>query len=405
MRTRVAEETTSTSIHTASLARALRRTFIAMLWITLGVYWCFFGIVLEFVWLRRPSDFSTYYAAAESLRFSTQAPIYHWQALAQTVAVHGGCPLLPQNSYFYPPLFAILLAPLTQLPCGTLLPAWHVFNLAVLGGTIPLLMSLLRSFWPERPRRQVAIVVVLISAFWLPIFWELWLGQVAILMLAGMLLSLWLQERDHPLLAGVVLGFITLIQVFPGILILLSALRGQWRVVAGAVLCGVCALALMLAVIGPTGVLSMTYILHSSGNLTQAHDNLGLTSVPLVGPVVIALAALGFVIAATRLPQASRPLMYGWAICTMVLVAPITWPFFLIWLLPVFVLCLGALPDGKPARWVYAALLAIYVFLDLATTIPHLATFGLVALWVFCGWLVFQSARGYDKEQRVLIPT
>lgn len=382
---------------------ASKRTIMACVWLTIGVFWLFFGPVIIFSRLDKPTDFSVYYAAGESLRFSAQAPIYQWQTLAHTIAIHGGCPLLPHIRYLYPPLLAIVLAPLTRLPCQMLLLVWHVGNLALLCVATLLFVALLRSWWPAYDSRRLAALVILATACWLPLMWGIWLAQVSLIVLTGLVLSLWLIERGHPVLAGVTLALIALIQLLPSVVIVHYALRRQWHVVAGCVVAGLLAISLMLVVVGVPGLLAMFDIFLSANASKQSDGNVALFIVPVLGPLLTAAILLSFVAGILRYREASWRLTFGWATCTMLLVTPLAWGFFLTWLLPVFAICLAGLPRGATARAIYAALLLlIYLLGDVSASIPYAATAALVSLWLVCGSLVRESRRRHDAHVDVV---
>jgi hypothetical protein len=127
------------------------------------------------------------------------------------------------------------------------------------------------------------------------------------------------------------LGLITLLQLFPAFLIVHAALRKQWRVVVGALLCV---------------LLAMTTILQTGHAVAQTWGNTALSTVPIIGPVLTVALLVCYVAGVLRFPQADGLLTYAWAVCTMLVLAPVVWPFGLTWLLPVYLLCYSSLPAG-----------------------------------------------------------
>jgi len=174
-------------------------------------------------------DFDTYYAAAQALRFDHSADIYRVATLNQVAQAHGLCAhtghFLPP--YVYPPLLAILLEPLTLLPCGSAATLWLLLNAALWAAATLLLADVLARRWPGR-RLAATTLVTLISLGCLPAYYGLFLGQVHLLMLAGFALTLWLVERDRPALAGAALVIIALIKLIPALLLVAYLLRGRW---------------------------------------------------------------------------------------------------------------------------------------------------------------------------------
>lgn len=199
------------------------------------------------------------------------------------------------------------------------------------------------------------------------------LGQVSMLIFFLVLLAPWLIRRGHPMLGGAVLAFAALIKIFPAVLIGYYLLRGRWRVVAGAI-GGFVVLTLgMAAVIGPVGILSTTAILTNGKASGVQLQNQSLSRVPLwlaamfgrnlgklsslIGHGLIAAAGLAFCASVLLVWRRERRrhatsatvparmdhdlLGYSWALATMLLVSPVTWPHHFPWLLPAVVFCLG----------------------------------------------------------------
>jgi hypothetical protein len=204
------------------------------------------------------------------------------------------------------------------------------------------------------------------------------LGQASMLMLTCFLVALWLLRRARPGLAGALLTIPILIKVLPGFLLVYFVFSRQWRVLLGAIGGFVLRFMAFTAVVGLSGVLLMRDIFTAvtSGVLTT-FQNVSLARAPmwvaielgakptnatatLIGDLLIASVALAFVsgmlLKARREQCATTPQRhnlsrsgmsedeafgYCWALCTMVLVSPITWEHYLIWLLPAFMLSLG----------------------------------------------------------------
>lgn len=349
------------------------------------------------------SDFAVYYAAAEILRYSAGPDIYSWGALQHITQLHGGCPMFTVPGYVYPPLLAILLEPLAHLSCAQAILLWHLLNLALWAGSAALLADLLYLRWQGASRLLALAVMAVLTVASFNALKGYWLGQVHIVLLFGFVLALWLDDRRLPVLAGAVLATIALLKLLPAFVLVYYLLQGRWRVLAGAALGGVLLCLGMVATAGLPVVLGS--IAASSGAVVSqvkpGLDEALVVAVPgghlLVWAVGCAYLA-GMVLARGR---GERLLGYGWALCTMLLLSPLVWQFYLIWLLPATMACLAAVPSlphlpRLRQRWpllatLVATLVAIQVLLAsplLLLTRP-LAT---LVLWLLTGGLFLRSA-------------
>lgn len=195
-------------------------------------------------------DFPIYYAAARALGHNSAATIYVWQTLAHSMPSpsSGGCPLAPHVPYIYPPLLAIVLEPLTILPCTTASRVWHIGGVALWGIATALLVLQLCRSWPRQPLLAAGLAIGG-SALCFPMLDGLWLGQVTAILLCAFVFFPWLVRKEHYWLAGAVLAFVACVKIFPALLIIYSMARGRWRIVAGAAVAGTVMAALML--LGP----------------------------------------------------------------------------------------------------------------------------------------------------------
>lgn len=369
-------------------AVARRALLVALI---LGVvYWLI--IVSVSVTLIPPhgSDFAIYYAAAEMVRFTPGADLYSWPALAHIAQAHGGCALFPGVRYVYPPLLALLLEPLTLVPCGLAMPIWTLANAALWAVATVLLAKQLSARWRRSRRTSTTLVVVASLCCWQAL-WGLWLGQVHLLVFFALVLAMELDERDHSYLAGGVLAIAACVKFFPAFLIFYYLLRGRWKPVVGAVIAGMICVLVMCAAVGvPTVARSLPIATQVVGD--QARPGLNESLIIVMPGAGLALAALvlalfcaGIVIARG---QGDNRLGFAWAICTMLLISPLVWSYYLVWLLPVFVACLGTTwPGDKRLLALLAVLYAVIAF-PTPLALHPLAT---LILWVTTGTLFLRS--------------
>ncbi len=164
-----------------------------------------FGLVLALVLgmiivgYAGPGDGVTYLAAGE--RLAHGGDLYALAAGDRLVSIeppYWDVPLL------YPPLIAVLWAPISAAPAGLGLYAWQVVCAAAVVGVIVSIS------------RRAPIATGLATAFLaLPITYGLVVGNVDALLLA-VFVGAWLAARSgHPTLAGVALGVIGVLKVTP----------------------------------------------------------------------------------------------------------------------------------------------------------------------------------------------
>lgn len=200
------------------------------------------------------------------------------------------------------------------------------------------------------------------------------LGQATMIMLTCFLLAPWFIERGHPEIAGFLLTVAALIKIFPVILIAYYLFQRRWRVVFGALASFFLLLGAMAIVVGIPGILSMIGIFSAVSttqlstvlNESLAHApvwiaiELGSSSnivTAIIGDLLVAVIALAFMLgilvknwrdhhAANKRDLSNTQteddyLGYSWALCTMLLVIPISQEHYDIWLLPAILFCLG----------------------------------------------------------------
>jgi alpha-1,2-mannosyltransferase len=298
------------------------------------------------------SDFAHFYAAARALRRGLGPDIYSAAVIERIDRLPGGCAGTSlQIPYINPPLLAELLQPFTALSCTDAFRVWRLISLAIWASVTALLAwqvwrrCLQRGMSPPWSATAAAFIVAL-SAFAYPVLDGLWLGQMHLLILGGIVLAWWLRERNHPYPAGGILAAITLIKLLPAVLIFYFVLRRDWRIVAGAAIGTVLLVGVML--IGGGGLptlLAMIPSLTSDAGLLPWANKAVITLHPVVGPALAAGAGLSFVstvILVQRMgsTEEDATLGYAWAICTMLVIWPLVWLHYLTWLLPVVAACL-----------------------------------------------------------------
>jgi Glycosyltransferase family 87 len=162
------------------------------------------------------------------------------------------------STYLYSPAFAQVMAPFSLLPFGVFFALWTAMNLALF-------------VWLVRPRPWVGL------ALFLPVTYELFVGNVHFLIAAAIVLAF----RRPATLALPILTKIT-----PGISVLWFAVRREWRAVAEVTLITAAIVAISFA-LAPSAWFDWVTLLTSNAERGQ----LLLPRVAL-GVVLVAVGAL-----------------------------------------------------------------------------------------------------------------
>ncbi|HEX8032685.1 MAG TPA: glycosyltransferase family 87 protein, partial [Ktedonobacterales bacterium] len=343
--------------------RAMLRIILILLMLSAIAYWVM-GVFSAVITHSANSDFLSYYTAALALRDDPRSNIFDLQVLRNAAAAHQSPP--PSLLYLYPPLLAVILIPLTLLPYQTAFVAWTALSSAMwLGGTLVLMrwaVALLRGTSTntasgERTKDSADITLfasamTLFQSFaFFPLLDGLFSSQVTALIFCLILLAMALFVR-RPELTGSLLAVAMWIKLYPMLVIGYYALARQYRVVVGAGITAMLLLAALVPLIGWQGVRSIG-MLFGNGVIAGSNPaNLSLLHLPLLlvfilgrGPGAAATLlgyALGAVIAvlfaaavlrtqswsprkAHTHRDAPRQQLLGvsWALCTMVLLAPV----------------------------------------------------------------------------------
>jgi uncharacterized membrane protein len=156
-------------------------------------------------------DFKAYYIAADMLRSGKD--FYDVQQQAEEVQARG----LPLNEsfYIYPPLLAILLVPLTVLPMHHAAQVWFFLNMGLYGVSLAIISQSL-----NLGRNNGILPLLAILAFLFPpALFTLYKGQVNMVILLLLAVTLWLYLSERQVLAGMSLGVASMVKVIPILLL------------------------------------------------------------------------------------------------------------------------------------------------------------------------------------------
>jgi glycosyl transferase family 87 len=277
-------------------------------------------------------DFRFYWTAARQLLDGQS--IYSAQQLA------GPYPPQGQEGFLYPPPLAALVTPLARLFPNDPLPGlwiWSGLAAVVLVATV---LALARS---EDLGARFPIVrgnwawLLVGAAFALPpVMDELVNGNVH-LFIAGLMAVAWLGLRRHDSAgdraAGIAIGIVTVIKLFPALLLVWLALRGRWRPIGWA-MAGAAALSLVtLPITGIQPWLDYPTVLANMGAPIDVSASLSPTVwlEPLLGfgvaRIVVTVAVLAILAWVAR--RADERTGYAAAIVLALLVTPALWTHYL----------------------------------------------------------------------------
>jgi hypothetical protein len=349
------------------------------------------------------SDFSGLYAAAHALRLWPTANIYDQHVLASAFGpdlyrcvyianVYHGMPY--PYPFAFPPLLAVLMEPLTSLPCETALQLWTAGSIVLWLVAAGFAAALLYRSWASRETRAYAIPLALGTVLISPMMIDaISFGQIFTLVLALLLAAFWFLPH-RPRVAGALLALAALLQVFPGLYLVYSLLTRQWQVLWGAIITSAISLAIMIW-FAPISLLQAPLgILHNGSMAVAFPWNQALARLSVVGPLLAALVLVVWAMTA-YLRRAATPYGYGWTSITALLISPLLQTAFLIWLLPA--LAVIAAPYGSRLRAPIALMgyLAITIFAR-TIIVSHFAVW--VPLVVLTIWIVV--GLDYDRVQK-----
>jgi hypothetical protein len=319
-------------------------------------------------------DFAPYHLAGRLLAQGDLEPVTDYAETGGFFATSG--PFLdyfhqfffPQTTYatrwVYLPAYLWIFRPLAGFDFPAASRVWLAVNALLTLACFWLLWSARRL--PGLSRRLKAWRMVWFAFLVLtfqPVLSNLWHGQATALIFAGFCLSYWLLHRERPFAAGLFLGLIVPFKFYPALFVLYFAWRRQWRVVTGALAGGLAIMLVSLLTVGWEGNLAYLRMVVSElgGGGIPAFNNQSISGfllhiftrgdvfawlnvgVPLWLTVLrlgLLLLLVGVVVWAMRRPPApktncsdAQDLDLALVVFVMLLVSPITWYHYYIWLL------------------------------------------------------------------------
>lgn len=339
-------------------------------------------------------DSNTYYDTARALRMTPHVNLAQFATTVWGSKQPGGCPVWEGQSYKYPPLLAILFAPITLLSCASATLVWRIMTLAFWGACA---FALTRAPW-RVPGRWWAFAGCALVALYLPLIDGMLLGQIHLLILASCLAGVALVARRREFSGGALLAAGAWIKFVPGAIAGYYLLTGRWRIVLGALIAGIMLLLAQVAIVGPASMMdSLSPTLFAITGAVWAGWPGGIAW----GLTACVLFAAGVIwVRWGKRVHGDDTLGIGWALCTMLFFSPVIQWLYLTWLLPAFWACLietariarGAASIRDWRSWAPLTTLALLFGISLVP-FNHIAnTVTIVGLWLLCGALYLRSA-------------
>lgn len=264
----------------------------------------------------------------------------------------------------HPPTLGLLLYPLGGLPYTVAATVWLALELLCMGAAVHLLVRT----GSTRSNVRVTLVVTIASIGWFPVMQDLQRGQLSILILLLLTAAWAAQRKGNSLVAGALIGLSLVVKPLVWPVLLLLALRWEWRSLLGAALAVVPFYGLAAAVMGISPL--MYYFSFVLPTVTAFYQNFawnhslwtigyrlfnytdGITVAPLLKSPGAAIATSvlipALVLAATCL-LTRRKIGLDWAmgamLCVSTVVNPIAWPHYLV---------LTLIPATQVFKWLAA---------------------------------------------------
>ncbi len=169
------------------------------------------------LWHDGTFDITVYLAAADRMR--TGSELYDPAPYRELA-----------GPYLYPPLLAVLLAPLTALPGGVAYAVWAALQLAFLGAAYEAVRRM--SGAHERGRDFAFLLVLPLAA---AVFDNVQVGQLNLIVLTVVAGGLAAIAGGRALAGGALLGFAAHLKVLPIVLLGVLVVQRRWRAVGGFV--------------------------------------------------------------------------------------------------------------------------------------------------------------------------
>lgn len=306
------------------------------------------------------------------------------QAWLDGDGVYGPLPALGDGDihlpFTYPPLAAIVFAPLAALPEAAASAVMFALTLAAIGLTVWLVLDRLRPSTDRGVRLAIVLAVLAAAEYIEPVRETLGFGQVNALLMAAVAFDVLTRSDKWP--RGVLIGIAISIKLTPAGFLLLFLLRKDWRAFATTIASTVVAVCVAWLVMPGDSREYWFHKLSETGRIGAPHfaGNQSLKglvfrfglSESTSTLLWLGLSAIAVVLAAVWMHRLLTDGKLAAALivnaAAILLVSPISWSHHWVWVVPALVVAVNAVAvnavaTGHRDRWLTSAIaLAVVLF-------------------------------------------
>jgi alpha-1,2-mannosyltransferase len=324
--------------------------------------------------------------------------------------------------YIYPPLWALVFAPLSLVPFTLLKVAWTLASLVALWALVSISLRSALAAEPGDRRRRAAIATVaaLLAVALGPVSEVLYFGQIGLFVVLACVLDAVILAERNSRFRGVLVGVATAVKLTPGLVIVHWLITRQWRaaITASATTLACWAVSAVLlpsevrdyffggTIFGIAGRVGAERISNQSifGLLTRLLGE-APSNVPY-GVLAVAAACIGLWLARRAHVAGNLMAAISTVGLTSLLVAPMSWQHHAIWVIPAIGVVIG---DGRQRARLFGGLAAFLALYSPTQGAQVAALVGFTEFWnlmylvliVAMAWIVRDAGgRGVDALRR-----
>ena len=277
-----------------------------------------------------PGDSFTYLAAGERLNAG-----HELYALSPGDRPVGFEPPFFTVPLLSPPPIAVLFRPLAAIPNEIGVYVWWIATIAILAATILVMI-----------RRRPILVGLAVLALSVPIVYQIGVGNLNGLIVAGVVLAWWLLTRRQDLAAGAVMALMTAFKITPGIFMWWLITQRRWDAFKAFVVTGLAVLVVSVVGAGIPAHLEYLGIMRQTATAGTTYLSLAgaarYVGVPpeianalptlalIVGAVAIwllrARPGAAYAVAVLTMVAGSPVVLINWFTILLAALAPVVWP-------------------------------------------------------------------------------
>ena len=237
---------------------------------TVHVVWAFYAIMhMELDNLNSITpDFAWYYFAFRDIWFHHGHGLYNAVYQTRWLHAHHIGRAYGRRIYAYPPLFALLFAPVGLLSFSSAFWAWNLLSAVSFGALVYLAGTL------SSTRSVVRLALWGVALWFFAAYYNFLAGQVDIMIAFLVALSLcFIYDRNRPRLGGGLAALAASLKVTPAIFLVLWVFQRRWRVVVGGLVIAVGGVLFALPFMPFSNF--TTYLFHTLGELSKLNTSYG----------------------------------------------------------------------------------------------------------------------------------